>query len=124
MISVKDFEVGKTAYLLIRKEGNVGRYIKSDNIEDYIKETTVTKVGKKNVYVDYLNMSFSQKDYVVGLVQNTNCCVDYYLFPDKKTIIENEEKRKLFNILKEYFSTKKTSLSYEKLKKILEIIEE
>lgn len=126
MISIKDFEVGKKAFLFINKTGNVGRYIKSNNIEDYIKEITVIKVGRKNVYVDYLGMSFSQTDYAVGLVQNTNLCVDYFLFPDKTSIIENEERKRLIDELRKYFFTTqgiKQNLTLEKIKKILEIIE-
>ena len=126
MISKKDFKVGEKAYLFINKKGNVGRYIKSDDIEDYIKETTVTKIGKRNVYVDYLDMSFSQKDYAVGLVQNIDVCVNYFLFPNKKSIIKNEEREQLINKLRKYFSTTSglKQLTLEKVKKIFEIIKE
>lgn len=95
MITIKDFKVGEKAFLLINKKGNVGRYIKSNDVEDYIKEVTVIKIGKRNVYVDYLDMSFSQKDYAVGLVQNTDVCANYFCFRIKSPLLKMKKKNSL-----------------------------
>lgn len=123
-LKLKDFKVGDKAYIMLT--GNAERGIDKSNPEDYIKEVTVTKIGRKYLQTEPLSYEkFKETDlnYNGGLINDTKYCVDYILFKDKQTIVDLLKKENLvFEIRHKISSIKELSLN--QLERIAEILDE
>lgn len=121
-ITINDFKVGQKVY--IELTGNAKRGKKP---EDLIVEAVVEKIGKK--YVTVKGYQFKEHDFSYGgLIQNTNTCIDYVLYPDKKALEDKLQSEFLIKDINTRISRLSLggwkAISLDSLKKIYEILNE
>lgn len=110
MVQTKDFKVGETAYLAIRKGGNAARGLTPEEL-NILKPVTVTKVGPKYVTVSngYAFIKFESHchhsdNYQNCLIEHTNCCADYLLYRNPEDFKSDFLRGELLEELKSRFS--------------------
>lgn len=118
-----NFTVGQTVYL--RKINNAVRGISKEDIEAQCVETTVTKIGKKYVTVEFKNLQFTSttiKSYGGGMIENTTCCINYLLFPNKQCIYEAIQRENDLTFLHSFKQWEKLSKPVvQKIKALIEL---
>lgn len=126
----KDFKIGQIVYLKIVEGSNVARYISDkSNIENWIKEKVVTKVGNK--YISVANSDDDRWGEEKFDIQNhfwhyyTAGGQNYELFLSKEDIVKDLESEKLYSKVKDKFSSwkNKGTYTFEQLQSILDILE-
>lgn len=128
MYTLKDFKKGQTVW--IELTGNASRG-KDKRIDDLIEEWEVISVGKKFVTAKKkesygYEIKFKETDANYGgLIQNTEYCVDYVLYPSKEEILNKFEIENLIGWIKSEFSAYGRTSKYtlEQLRKVKEILE-
>jgi hypothetical protein len=125
MYKLTDFKQGQTVW--VELTGNANRY---KNDDELIEEWEVISVGKKYVTAKRKNggyeVKFKETDLNYdGLIQNTQYCVDYILYPSKEEISNKFEKEELVDWIKKQFSGygRKSKYSLEQLRKVKEILD-
>lgn len=125
----KDFKVGQIVYLKIIEGSNAARYIDKSNIENWIKEKEISKIGNKYITVVNVNdLGYGEEKFDI---QNHFCHYytagsrDYELFLSKQDILNDLNSEKLYDKVKNKFSSWKNSGKYtlEQLQTILDITE-
>lgn len=124
MFKLNDFKVGQTAW--IELTGNASRG-KTPNSEELIKQCTVTSVGRKYVIAD--GKKFKEHECLYGgLIEHSEYCADYVLYPNKKDILDKFEKEDLINDCKRVFEgygkCAASEFSLDKLRKIKKMIDD
>lgn len=128
-MNIKDFKVGQTVW--VKLTGNASRG-KSGN--DLIEEWEVVTVGKKYIYAKRKGFGFCHIEkfekreygYSEKIVQKTDYCVDYILYPSKKELEEEIEREELSGEISSIFRSfaRKESFSLDQLRRIKAIISE
>lgn len=115
--TIKDFTVGQTAY--IELTGNASR---GKTKKECIVECTVQSIGRKYVTANGIQFRETDANYGGGLVEKTDYCVDFILYPNKQAISDKMEKESLLDKIK--YKTDFSKMSLEQLRKIDEIIDD
>ena len=125
----KDFKIGQNVYLKIVEGSNRARRINDKcNIDNWIEEKTVTKIGNKYITVANPNNTEwgEEKFDVTNNFNHFYTCggQDYELFLSKEDILRDLESEKLYNKIKDKFSSWKNKSKYtlEQLQSMIEIL--
>ena len=127
MYNLKDFSKGQTVW--VELTGNARRHINKK--EELIEEWEVISVGRKYVTAmrkngNDIGVKFQETDgNYGGLIEKSEYCVDYVLYPSKEAISDKLEKEDLVDWIKGKFSGygNKSVYSLEQLRKVKEILE-
>ena len=114
--SIKEFNVGDTAYMLI-----VASYYKE---KDKLQEVTIKNVGRKYVSIGYgyRDIKFEESDWLeFGLVEKSDTGSSRYLFKSTEDYKDWLDKKRLRSYMKRLFEYGNT-VSLRKLREIEEII--
>lgn len=127
-----DFSIGQKVYLKIIKGSNAARRInkdESETSESWIKEKVVTKIGKKYITVGN-NTGSTYGEEKFDITQDfrhyyTIGSADYKLYLSKDEILEDMECEKLYNDIKNLFSSYDNNRKYtlKQLQKVKELLE-
>lgn len=127
-----DFSIGQKVYLKIIKGSNAARHISKDKpetSESWIKEKVVTKIGKKYITVgNSTDSTYGEEKF--DITQDfrhyyTIGSADYKLYLSKDEILEDMECEKLYNDIKNLFSSYDNNRKYtlKQLQKVKELLE-
>lgn len=114
-ITLQDFKIGQTAY--IELTGNMKR---GKQGEDLIRECTVEAVGRKYVTANGIQFMETDSNYYTGLIEKTNCCVNFVLYPTRELLMDKMLRESLINKLN--YNTDFSKLPLEQLKTIYNIL--
>lgn len=126
------FKIGQKVYLKIIKGSNAARYIGKDKVNDlesWIEEKVVTKVGKKYITVmDSAESTYGEVKF--DITENfrhyyTVGSAEYVLYLSKDDILKDIECEKLYSEIKNLFSSWENERKYtlDQLQKVKEILE-
>lgn len=118
MFKLSDFKVGQKAY--VELTGNAARGKTSE--EELIRECIIESVGRKYITTS-LGRKFEETDLAYdGLIEHTDFCVDYVLYPNKQDILNKFEKKELFWKISSLLRNDK-HFSLEQLKAVNKILD-
>lgn len=127
--------VGQEIWVKIEEHSNAARYINSSNIEEWIYQGEIVKIGRKYVTVKFgryddgkINYYHEEKFNVEDDYRQvwTAGGADYKLYLTKQDILDEIESDKLYSQIKSEFSGFKNNNKFtlDQLRKIKAIIEE
>lgn len=123
-LKLSDFNVGQEAY--IKKTRNQARHIK--DTKDLIIKTKIESIGRKYIITEYSsNIKFKETDTShEGLIEHTDYCIDYELFPNEQMILDGFEKENLLSFIRSefYYMQYEDKFSLEQLRRIVNVIKE
>lgn len=122
-------EIGQTVWVKILKHSNASRFLNSNNIEDWIYEGEIVKVGRKYITVDFSRgeRKFNKEDDYRDKFEYGGA--NYQLYLTKEDIIDEQRTEKLYRRLSREFSSYENNNGFslgqlQKIEKILNLKEE
>ena len=114
MLNLNDFKVGEKAYILYKHQGY--------NKRPEIIETTVKKVGRQYVTVEYFYKRFKRHGNIDGLLEHADWGELGILFKDKESAELEKKTYTLIHNIQQYMNYL-YNCKYEDLKTIMDILE-
>lgn len=111
---------------ILKKVGNNARHIKSDNLEDYLIEAEIVKIGR--LYFDVEIVLYKNKEIIKfrkdDLSEHSDYSAKWEYYNSKQEVYDRVEKESIILYIRRYFDymANKKDLSLDQLRAIKEIL--